>query len=67
MAADHPHSYSFSNPNPIPDPSTSQPSLLVFSGQSSSLLFMLSLFPAEQWQKMYEKRVSFFYEDQNVG
>lgn len=32
MAADHPHSYSFSNPNPIPDPSTSQPSLLVFSG-----------------------------------
>ncbi|RVW18860.1 Uncharacterized protein YNL011C [Vitis vinifera] len=56
MAADHPHSYSFSNPNPIPDPSTSQPSLLVFSGQSSSLLFMLSLFPAEQWQKMYEKR-----------
>lgn len=32
MAADHPHFYSFSNPNPIPDPSTSQPSLLVFSG-----------------------------------
>ena len=54
MAADHSCSYS-SNPSSIPIPSTSRPSLLVFSGLSYALLFMLCFLPAQQLQKMYEK------------